>query len=126
MSKVLPDLMLEEIFEDLQSELASLIEKAISVNSQLNEELTPLMGSIVDMIEEAEFRLAAARKGLGLANRLRTAEERKRNRSRVLANMNRLRVTLARLVKSLENANEVDHDEGLGREIVNRSRVSEF
>lgn len=119
MSKVLADLILEQACNDLEDTLSNILDKAIVLSESINEELTPMMGSITDMISQAEARLAAAKKGLGLSNRLRTPEERKRNRSRILGNLNKLRNELALLTRSLENVDEEDPE--FGREIIRRS-----
>lgn len=123
MTKVLSDLMLEGIYNDLQETLLDVIEKSIKQSENLNEELAPLMGSIADMIGQAEARLSAAKRGLGLSNKLKTPEDRKRNRSRILANLNKLRNDLAILTKSLENP-EGEHDPNFGNEILRRSTTT--
>lgn len=62
-----------------------------------------------DMFAEALKRLAAAEKGLSLANRLKTPDgrpdqkARSENRSRVMGNLNRIRGLLAQITRAVEN-----------------------
>lgn len=68
---------------------------------QLNEGVTDLsVTNLPDMFDEAIKRLAAAKQGLGLANRLKDPNEKKEHASRILGNLNRLRALVDRLAKA--------------------------
>lgn len=53
-----------------------------------------------DMLFKMAEQLDAAKRGLGLANKLKDAEERKKHRSRIMVNLNKLRG----LISSAETA----------------------
>jgi hypothetical protein len=55
-----------------------------------------------NLFDETARMLAAAKRGLGIANKLRTPEDRAKNRSRIMGTMNRLRAQLRRIEKAIE------------------------
>lgn len=56
--------------------------------------------------EEALKRLQAARHGLGLANKLRNPEDRKKNKSRIMSNLNIIRLIVQQIEQQLTKENQ--------------------
>ena len=66
-------------------------------------------GPLEKQFDEVFQRLQAAKRGLGLANKLETPQERKFHKARVMGNMNKIRHMLYNIQKTLgleENPNE--------------------
>lgn len=57
---------------------------------------------LIDLMGEAINRFTAARKGIGIANKLKSPEERKKHRSAIMRNMNKLRGLMARIDKKIK------------------------
>lgn len=72
-------------------------------------------------MEEAIKRLAAARTGLGLTNKLRNPEDKKKNRSRIMKNLNLLRL----IVQDVEEKLGVENQAVLGNNGNNGNNVRE-
>ncbi len=53
------------------------------------------------LFDEASKMLAAAKRGLGIANKLKDPEGRKKNRSRIMGTLNKLRGSLSRIAKAI-------------------------
>lgn len=64
-------------------------------------DLAPLQLDQDVPLEDLEFRLDAAKRGIGLANRLRNPEEKKAHLSRVFSNLNKIQGALKRAIKSI-------------------------
>lgn len=64
-------------------------------------DLSPLQLDQEIPLEDLEFRLDAAKRGIGLANRLRNPEEKKAHLSRVFSNLNKIQGALKRAIKSI-------------------------
>lgn len=86
----------------LTQDLIKLGESLQSVKSSiaLNEALT-LNKEIGEMLQTATTRFMAARKGLGLANRLQDPDEKRQHQKRVMKNMNALRMLVKRIEQML-------------------------
>lgn len=61
----------------------------------------PENASPEEIIDTITQRLAAAKKGLGLANKLKNPADKAKHRSRMMGNVNKIRGLLGRLVKKL-------------------------
>lgn len=73
------------------------------VKKKLDEAVTDIPdGTLADMFEEAVKRLDAARRGLGLTNKLPPGPQRQQHRARILGNLNRLRALVDRMVKTAD------------------------
>lgn len=71
---------------------------------KLNETVQPLPSDMPmeAMIEALEKRLAAAKRGLGFANRMRNPQQKKKHTSAVLGNLNSIRGQLTRIINQME------------------------
>lgn len=54
-----------------------------------------------NLFDETARMLAAAKRGLGIANKLKKPEDRKKNRSRIMGTMNKLRAQLKRIEQAI-------------------------
>ena len=85
---------------------------------QLLEEVEPLDPGmdLDDQMAILEKRMAAARRGIGLTNKMKDSPSRTRHRSRVMKNLNSIRVQLNRVIKlyaQFEKA-AADYEKGFG------------
>ena len=76
----------------------------------LEEKVSPLFLPPDEALGELEKRMAAARKGLGLANRLKDKVDKKKHLSAVLKNMNSIRASLNQAIKQIEMYSRAEHD----------------
>ena len=53
------------------------------------------------LFDETSKMLAAAKRGLGISNKLKDPDSRKKNRSRIMGTLNKLRANLSRIAKAL-------------------------
>lgn len=60
-----------------------------------------LLNNLLHIMDDAEKRYGAAKKGLSLVSKLKPGPERKKHFSRILGNMNKLRAYNERINKSL-------------------------
>lgn len=56
---------------------------------------------LMNLMGDAILKFNAARKGIGLVNKLKNSEERKKHRSAVMSNMNKLRGLMQRIDKKI-------------------------
>lgn len=78
---------------------------------QLEENISELAPYQVEQglsLEDIEFRLDAAKRGVGLANKLRNPEEKKAHLSRVFTNLNRLNGALRTAIEDINTADRED------------------
>lgn len=61
----------------------------------------PANMSLTEMLDEAHRRFTAARKALGISNKLKDNEQRKRHKSKIMTAINNLRGLLAEISKVL-------------------------
>lgn len=54
-----------------------------------------------NLFDETARMLAAAKRGLGITNKLKNPEDRKRHRSRIMGTLNKLRAQLGRIEKAI-------------------------
>jgi len=57
---------------------------------------------VYNTLSKATAQLEAAKRGLGLANKLKDPGQRAQNRSRIMGNLNRIRALIRRATKALE------------------------
>src|SRR5665213_152354 len=71
---------------------------------KFNETVQPLPSDMPmeAMIEALEKRLAAAKRGLGFANRMRNPLQKKKHTAAVLGNLNSIRGQLSRVITQME------------------------
>lgn len=85
---------------------------------KFNETVQPLPSDmpIEDMIEALEKRLAAAKRGLGFANRMRNPLQKKKHTASVLGNLNSIRGQLTRVINQMEQFNKAasEYETGVG------------
>lgn len=65
---------------------------------------------IEGMLEALEKRLAAAKRGLGFANRMRNPLQKKKHTSNVLGNLNSIRAQLSKVINQMEQFNKAASD----------------
>lgn len=95
----LRNLMLETELDTMVGQLDVIGESLL----QLNEAVTDLaVTDLPTMYDEAIKRLEAARRGLGLANKLKDPLQKKENARRIMGNMNAIRGQISRLTKATE------------------------
>ncbi len=88
-----------DLFEQqLQENIRELEEDVTDTNLPIGERTRD------NRIAELSTRLDAAKRGLGLANKLKNAAEKKQHLSRIMGNLNRLRGALQRIIDSIEAA----------------------
>ena len=73
------------------------------------------MDEIMNAMEQVMKQMEAAKRGLGMVNKLGDSPSRTTNRSRVMGNMNRIRANLRRIEKMLTQ--EIDKDPELRSEL---------
>lgn len=88
-----------ELLEDY-NELKGRFEQCINTATQLVEGDFHVDQTMKDM-EDVSKRFEAARRGLGLVNKLQAGPSKKKHGARVLGNLNRIRGLLRRLEKQL-------------------------
>lgn len=113
--------------EELKETWKSLKRKLNKINIQLNEmdfsspqNVAPMPGVVAGagehhdalinkMFQETIFRMEAAKKGLGLANKLRGSTK-KNHLSRIMGNMNRIRAQIRRMEQLIANQDKAGVD----------------
>ena len=75
-------------------------------------DLNSAPGDFIGMFDEAIKRLEAAKRGIGITNKLPPGEERIFHRHKIMGNLNRIRGLLTRIMK---NADSNDADLGQDR-----------
>jgi hypothetical protein len=85
---------------------------------QLLEEVQPLDPGM-DLDEQMailEKRMAAARRGIGITNRMPDSPERTKHRSRVMGNLNTIRAQLNKVIKTYAEFEKAadDYERGFG------------
>jgi hypothetical protein len=94
------NLLLED---EIRVHEANLTKLMLGFKEALTEGVTDLpVGDLGSMFDEAVKRLEAARRGLGLVNKLPPGDERKANRSRIMGNLNRIRALVDRITKEAD------------------------
>jgi hypothetical protein len=96
---------------------------------QINEATQPVDPTLAieEQLEILESRMAAAKRGLGFANKLKNPAQKKKHMALVLSNLNKIRGNLTRVINQMaqfDNA-ERDHEasmEGPGMEFDHNSR----
>lgn len=78
----------------------------------INEMVQPLPDDMEPeaMIDALEKRLAAAKRGLSFAHRLKNPLQKKKHFSQVLTNMNMIRGQMSRVIKQLEQFTNASND----------------
>jgi hypothetical protein len=83
------------ILHNLLDEMQTLIEDSSSTGETVTSELLSLMDATMK-------QFAAAKRGLGIANRLKTPEDKKKHRSRIMGTMNRIRAAITKIQKMMK------------------------
>lgn len=99
-ARLIPATVLEQAIDEVEAELQEL-----SHQVSLNEEHS--MGDeLAAKLVKAQEKLAAAKKGLGIVNKLSAGDSKVKHAKRVMANVNRLRAEVQRLKKMLASHKE--------------------
>ena len=79
---------------------------------KFSEAVQPLPSDmpIENMIEALEKRLAAAKRGLGFANRMKNPLQKKKHTSAVLGNLNSIRGQLTRVITQMEQFDKASRE----------------
>lgn len=77
-----------------EAELTQLLETPLEM---------PENATLIDQLDTLGGRIGAAKKALGIANKLTNPEERKRHRGRVLTFLNQLRPAFERVLRQLKD-----------------------
>lgn len=94
------NLLMESDINGCETELKALMATFTAV---LQEGVTDVdMSDLSGAFDEAAKRLDAAKRGLGLVNKLPPGDQRTENRRRIMANLNRLRALIARIAKEAD------------------------
>lgn len=67
--------------------------------------LLPVEGDLEEQLAELTKRFEAAKRGLGLVNKLRVGPERRAQARRVMGNLNKIRAMLGNVVKAMDSFN---------------------
>lgn len=105
--------------EELDAEYASVLESFNSTMIQLDEAMGmpqpgmadadvrqqefPVEDEISSSLENAVKQMVAVKKAMTILNKMPDSESRTRNKSRVMGNLNRIRGSLQRIVKMMDN-----------------------
>lgn len=68
------------------------------------------MGMIAALFDDTTRMLDAAKRGLGITNKLKDSALRTKSRHRIMGNMNRIRAKLNRITKAIETHYEKDNE----------------
>lgn len=94
------NLLIESDINSCETKLKDLMTTFTAV---LKEGVTDVdMSDLSAAFDEAAKRLDAAKRGLGLVNKLPPGDQRTENRRRIMANLNRLRALIARITKEAD------------------------
>jgi phage shock protein A len=89
--------------------------KEIFQMNEVVEPLDPSMG-IEDQLEALEQRVAAAKRGLGFANKLKNPAQKKKHMALVLTNLNKIRGSLSKVITQMAQFDKAEdaYDRGAG------------
>lgn len=90
-------MLLEDLL--LEAEITTLLETPTDL---------PADADLVTQLEILMTRLAAAKRALGITNRITNPKERKKHRSRVMIFLNKLRAMFDRVVKQMQADQQTD------------------
>ena len=88
-----------EDLRDMQARLTEYTEIYKSLKILLNEE-----ADVGNMFDDTARMLDAAKRGLGIANKLKSPEDRKKHRSKIMGTLNKLRAQLSRISDAISAA----------------------
>lgn len=79
--------------------------------SQINEIAQPVDPTLAleDQLEILEQRLAAAKRGLGFANKLKNPMQKKKHMALTLGNLNRIRASLNKVIDAVSQFDRAEH-----------------
>lgn len=93
------------------NELIAEFTKFLNDFANLNEAITvPVEGDLAQQLEELSRRFEAAKRGLGLTNKLQPGPQKVENRRRIMGNLNTIRAMLARVVKASAEFDQAERD----------------
>jgi hypothetical protein len=109
---IVPDTELNEEITKLEEEFAQIVEAMPEPGKvEGGENLDKLMGAMDTVMQQ----LDAAKRGLGILNKMADSPLRTKNRSRVMGNLNKIRANLKRVEKMFSAA--IDEDPELRAEL---------
>ncbi len=89
---------------------------------QINEVVEPVDASLAveDQLEILEQRIAAAKRGLGFANKLKNPMQKKKHMALVLTNLNKIRGNLSKVISQMAEFDKAEggYEAGAGYEHV--------
>ena len=88
--------------EDVRELEALLLE--IETNLESYRSLLTESADVNALFDETSSMLAAAKRGLGISNKLKDPDSRKKNRSRIMGTLNKLRAQLGKIAKAISSA----------------------
>ena len=100
----LDTLLIESDIKELDKKFKAVVEFFSKVLNEAVTDLNVPAGDLAAAFDEAAKRLDAARRGLGLVNKLPAGQERTENRRRIMGNLNRLRALVDRITKEADSA----------------------
>jgi hypothetical protein len=106
------DLGLADNTAELNREFAELSERYADIKTQVGflKESADSVAFLASMIEQISARFDAAKRGLGLVNKLTPGQSKRKHASRVMINLNTIRRELAQLTKTLQREIEQESD----------------
>lgn len=101
--------------EQLNKEYDKLVETYMQVSVQLNEAMLPVEGDFEAQMAELSKRFDAAKRGLGIVNKLPNGPQKTMHARRVMINLNQIRAMLARVTSALDSFSRAEDDYEAGR-----------
>lgn len=82
----------------------------------ITEDMTPIVGSPEEQLDELTKRMSAAKRGLGFANQLKNPQQKKMHMRVIMINLNKIRGHLNRVIKAMEEFENAqsDYQTGVG------------
>ena len=99
-----PTSALNKELHELEERLSKIIDRAsylVEAYPMVSREI--VTDQLMAQLDDAIRRMQAAKRGLGIANRL-SGEDKRRHQSRILGNMNRIRAIIRRVEKEIEQS----------------------
>ncbi len=103
--KELDMLIIEGELNNLEAVFIRTLENYHSMIAEGVTDLSAAPDDLMGMFDEASKRFEAARRGIGLTNKLPPGPERAQHRSRIMGNLNRLRALVDRIVRTADSEN---------------------
>lgn len=88
-------------YEELKHQYYNILDQVSILSEKVDFSKVSAM-DVESQLDQLHRMFLAARKGLGLVNKMRPGPDRGKNASRVLTNLNQIRATLGKVMKSLQ------------------------